>query len=239
MMPILFLLSIIYICVSFSLLVCLSPLRVMPSTSLEMNMLFQQMCQSTWPSSLQVCVCLWLPFKSILLVCYCILGLCVCVSDWTLWPCLCVFVHANIYWQPALITCQSHSSLLQGPVKQKKGRLQWPHVCVSPDSLHLLWSENKQTKKKGIQCWADSSRCRCLITLFSTDTELVIDSVGGVKESRETALFSFYFQLCVDIFLRRNKAKHVIQHKCSPPLLMNKMSLLFYPEFLAASQWMC
>ena len=65
--------------------------------------------------------------------------------------CVCVFVHVNIYWQPALITCQSHSSPLQGPVTHKE---RW-HMYVCH---HLFLLPNLT------QCGADS---RYLIGPFS------------------------------------------------------------------------
>lgn len=103
-------LSSYYLSSLFLTCVPLFSLRVMLSTSLEMKMLPPQMCQSTWSSSLQVCVfmCVFSPAsKIILLVFDCILGLCVFQTE----PFDCICVCVNIYWQPALITCQSHSSL--------------------------------------------------------------------------------------------------------------------------------
>lgn len=48
--------------------------------------------------------------------------------------CVCVCVHLDIYWQPALITCQSHSSLLQGSVTHEE---KW--FVVTQVAHHLLF----------------------------------------------------------------------------------------------------
>lgn len=126
------------------------------------------------------------------------------------WDCVCfwlnpLFVHVNIYWQPALITCQSHSFLLQGPVTQKE---RW-HMYVC-HHLFLL--------RHLIQWGADSSRCRYLISHFS-HWHRIGHRLCSLCQTIQRGVFLFI------IFLQQKpKQTDAVPHKCSPPLTRNTMS---------------
>lgn len=91
------------------------------------------------------CVFLWLAPNTI--VFFFLIASRDCVCFW--WNPFIVCVHVNIYWQLALITCQSHSSLPQGPITHKERWFVVTQVCTSLDFLFVFAPK----KKKGILLW--------------------------------------------------------------------------------------
>lgn len=158
------------------------------------------------------CVLLWLAPNTI--VFFFLIASRDCVCFW--WNPFIVCVHVNIYWQLALITCQSHSSLPQGPITHKERWFVVTQVCTSLDFLFVF-----APKKKERYIVVTAIAWGIWSTPFALTQNWSL-TLWAVWENPEGLLFS---QLYVDIFQWQYQTKqHVIPHKCSPPLIWNKMS---------------
>lgn len=159
------------------LYICFISLRVMLSTLLEMKTLHPWTQQSTWRRFLQVsvllthcddlCTYLWLHSGG-------------CLCFWQNASIVCA--HVNVYWQ--LAPC--YAPVLFLPAlglnnTERKASLLWRRFARHCNSLFLLFKKTSPT----MYSFVTAGRWRHL--LIHTNTELVIDFVGSVKESSGTA----------------------------------------------------